>query len=56
MRDKKIAVEYKNTWRILHNFLSRPAGKNEKNAESPDWWGLLVEVRRFFDEHPDEIE
>jgi len=45
IRDKKIAVEYKNPWRILHNFLSRPAGKNEKNAESPDWW-------RRRDSHP----
>jgi len=56
LRDKKIAFEYKNHWRILHNFLCRPAGKKEKNAESPNWWGLLVEVRRFFDEHPDGIE
>jgi DNA invertase Pin-like site-specific DNA recombinase len=38
LRDKKIAVEYKNHWRILHNFLSRPAGKKEKNAETPNWW------------------
>ena len=56
IREKKIAFEYKNHWRILHNFLCRPAGKKEKNAESPDWWRLLVEVRTFFDEHPDGIE
>ena len=37
-REKKIAFEYKNHWRILHNFLCRPAGKKEKNAKSPDWW------------------
>jgi len=38
LRDKKIAFEYKNHWRILHNFLCRPAGKKEKNAETPNWW------------------
>ncbi len=45
LREKKIAFEYKNHWRILHNFLCRPAGKKEKNAESPDWW-------RRRDSHP----
>jgi hypothetical protein len=53
---KKSRLNTKNHWRILHNFLSRPAGKKEKNAETPNWWGLLVDVRTFFDEHPDGIE
>lgn len=38
LREKKIAFEFKNHWRILHNFLSRPSGKNAKNAETPNWW------------------
>ena len=38
IRGKKIAFQLKNHWEILHNFLSRPSGKNQKNAEFPNWW------------------
>lgn len=48
MREKKIAFEYKNHRRILHDFLCRPAGKKEKmqNLQIGGGAGIRTRVRK----------